>query len=260
MYTNPGDYDRFMGRWSAPLAPPFLRFAGTRDARLVLDVGCGTGSLAAALAAKAPRARVVGLDPARSYVEHARQRASRGRVTFVVGIAEALPFSDGCFDLALALLVLQDFSEQRRAVEEMCRVTRRGGVIAACHWDFAHGMPMLAAISEALATAAQQPGKPASRRAYESEEELRSVWTEAGLTDVHSACLAVSVTFADFGDLWGPILAGPTPTTALVASLAPELRHRVGAQLKAQLVSPGSDGPFTLEARAFAVRGRRREF
>ena len=187
----------------------------------------------------------------RSYVEHARQRVARGRVSFIVGFAEALPFPDGQFDLALPLLVLQDFTDQRRAIEEMCRVTQPGGVVAACQWDFARGMPMLAAVAEALAAVTGQTGKPASRRACESEEELRALWTEAGLTDVHSECLTTSLTFTDFGDLWAPILAGATPGTALVAALAPELRRQVGAQLKALLVSP-----FTLEARAFAVRGR----
>ncbi len=76
-YSNPAAYQRFMGRWSSRLAPPFIRFAGIGDGQRVLDVGCGTGSLSAALLSVAPAVRVVGVDPVPSYARDAGAHSLR---------------------------------------------------------------------------------------------------------------------------------------------------------------------------------------
>ena len=256
MYTNPEGYDRFMGRWSARLAPEFIRFAGLGDADLILDLGCGTGCLARAVPAACGRARVVGVDPAWSYLEYARRRVPRGRTSLVAALAESLPFPDGGFDAVLSLLVLQEFPDPERAVAEMCRVARPGGIVAACQWDFGHGMPMLAAIWEAVRDVAPEvcDGR---KRASESEEDLRALWTSAGLVDVATDGLPMELSFANLDDLWGPVLTGPTPTSALVASLAPAAREAIRARLATLVLRGEPDGAFTMRARAFAVRGRR---
>jgi len=64
-------YEWNMGRWSRRLAQPFLDFVGTDDGERVLDVGCGTGHLAAAVAAVSPNSEVHGVDLAPAYIEHA---------------------------------------------------------------------------------------------------------------------------------------------------------------------------------------------
>lgn len=140
-YSNPAAYERFMGRWSACLTPSFLRFADVRDGHHILDVGCGTGILSRALVSRG--VRVTGIDPVPAYVAFAREVTPNGRTQFEVGSAEALPFPDNTFDDALALLVLQDFTDPIRAVSEMRRVARRSGVVSACLWDFRDGLPML---------------------------------------------------------------------------------------------------------------------
>jgi cyclopropane fatty-acyl-phospholipid synthase-like methyltransferase len=62
MATDGDGYELTMGRWSRRLALPFLDFAGTKDGETVLDVGCGTGSLAFALTKRCPRSSVRGVD------------------------------------------------------------------------------------------------------------------------------------------------------------------------------------------------------
>ena len=82
MFSGGDAYERFMGRWSRELAPLLVAFAGVRDGDAVLDVGSGTGALVAAVAATNPSSRMVGIDPAASYVAFAQTRHGGGRITF----------------------------------------------------------------------------------------------------------------------------------------------------------------------------------
>ena len=136
-YTNPAAYERFMGRWSARLAPLFAAFADIRGGGRVLDVGCGTGILCRILLDLDRHIEVVGIDPAASYIDYVCRSAWSRRARFQVGTAEMLPFVDAAFDNALALLILQELPDAPRALREMARVTRRGGCVAACKWDLA---------------------------------------------------------------------------------------------------------------------------
>lgn len=95
----------------------------TGDER-VLDVGCGTGALAYALAPLV--GEVVGVDASEEYLAAAREHAPPG-CTFVLGDAEALPFPYGDFDLVGCLRVLHHVRRPELVVSEMARVTRRGG-------------------------------------------------------------------------------------------------------------------------------------
>ena len=123
-YSNPAAYELFMGRWSARLTPSFLRFAEVQDGQHVLGVGCGTGILSRALVSCGAMIRVTGIDPVLAYVSFALEEMPDSRAQFEVGAAETLPFSDGTFDAALALLVLQDFADPAQAVSEMRRVAQ----------------------------------------------------------------------------------------------------------------------------------------
>ena len=133
-------YDRFMGRYSRPLAVPFADFAGLPLDGRVLDVGCGPGALTAELARRARPGRVTAVDPSEEFVA-----ALRGRhpgVQVIRAPAEDLPFEGGCFDATLAQLVVNVMDDPVAGLREMARVTRDGGVVAACVWDFTDGGPM----------------------------------------------------------------------------------------------------------------------
>lgn len=257
-YANPTAYEAFMGRWSARLAPSFLRFAGVGDGWQVLDVGCGTGNLTRALVASGDRIRATGIDPTADYVAFAREALPHPRARFLTGTAEQLPFADGSFDAALALLVLQDFGDARRAVLEMTRVVRPGGVVAACTWDFRDGLPMFQLLWQAAETVAAEAvsrhrdANPSRQRS--GPADLQVLWRDCRLPGIETQALELSMPFASFDDYWRPFLGGATRTCRFAAAADAE----TGGALKSALagsITAKPDGSFDLPARAWAVKG-----
>ena len=72
--TDGAAYDVFLGRWTQRLSEPFLDFIGPPDGAL-LDVGCGTGSLARSMKARWPGRHVCGADIAPAYTAFAREQS-----------------------------------------------------------------------------------------------------------------------------------------------------------------------------------------
>jgi ubiquinone/menaquinone biosynthesis C-methylase UbiE len=199
------------------------------------------------------------LDPAPDYLAYARATVGYGRVDFVVGLVEQIPFTDGVFDCCLSLLLLQEIRDRELALREMRRVTGQGGIVAACQWDFRHGMPMSVAIREVLKVVVPDVFEGLGKRqatAFASEAELRQHWEAAGLEDLETARLVTTLSYASFDDFWQPLLSGSTPVTAAVAALPLDARDEVHQRLKERLLSAEHEGAFSLQAEAFAVRGR----
>lgn len=117
-----------MGRWSKRLAPLFLDFAGINDGERVLDVGCGTGSLTFAITERSNIGSIEAIDFEEQFVEALRQKSNDPRIVARQGDACALFFEDQQFDRALSLLVLHFVSDPAKAISEMRRVVRPGGV------------------------------------------------------------------------------------------------------------------------------------
>ena len=130
-------YDSFMGRYSVLLAPQLADLARPAEGQRALDVGCGTGALTAELAGRLGASSVSAVDPSASFVASVRERYPG--VDVRLAGAERLPFSDHSFDATLAQLVVHFMSDPVAGLAEMSRVTRSGGVVAACVWDHAGG-------------------------------------------------------------------------------------------------------------------------
>lgn len=91
----------------------------------ILDVGCGTGRLLRAAAARWPAAQLIGVDPAAGMVAVARRLSPVA--AFHVGLAEALPLPDASVDLALSTTSFHHWRDQAAGVGEVARVVRPGG-------------------------------------------------------------------------------------------------------------------------------------
>ena len=96
----------------------------------ILDVGCGTGYLLGRLAARAPQAEILaGIDAAPAMIEAARAVAADGRLRFVVGTAERLPWPAAAFDLVVSTTSFDHWVDQRAGLAECARVLAPGGCL-----------------------------------------------------------------------------------------------------------------------------------
>jgi SAM-dependent methyltransferase len=247
--VSPDAYARFMGRYSEPLAVLFADMAGIRRGQRALDVGCGPGALTAELVRRLGGDAVCAVDPSEPFV--AAVRECFPGVDARVAAAEQLPFGDGAFDVTVAQLVVHFMSSPVAGLTEMGRVTRPGGVVAACVWDHAGGRGPLAAFWQAVREldplAHDESGLAGVR-----EGHLAQLFGQAGLSDTHATALTVQVQHATFGEWWEPFTLGVGPAGAYVAALDAEHRAALREHCRAKL-SP----PATINATAWAVTGRR---
>jgi SAM-dependent methyltransferase len=245
-----------MGRWSVHLARQFLDFAAIGAARRVLDVGAGTGSLTAAIAATTGARRIVGVDPMPQFVRSAKQQFEAPRVTFAWGDARELPFPAAKFDATLAQLSLHHIANGRIAVGEMMRVTRSGGVVAACEWDAGPGMEMFHVLRETLVRVyPEAEAQFSARRRYSDRGELLALWRDCGIADAEECALTVPLHFTGFEDFWSPFLDSPSNVAGCFKTLPPPVKDDFRLALRRALLGTKWNGPIELKARAWAVRG-----
>lgn len=237
-------YDRFMGRYSVPLADVFADAAGVAEGQTALDVGCGPGALTAVLVDRLGLAAVAGCDPSPPFVAECQSRLPG--VDVRLGRAEEIPFGDDKFDAALAQLVLHFVSDAQAAAAEMRRVVRPGGAVAACVWDFADGMQMLRYFWEAALTL--DPDAPAEARTlrFGAPGEIAEVFEGAGLVEVVESSLEVASSYADFDELWEGFLAGIGPAGSFALAQTDARRAQLRAELYRRTGEP--TGEFTLQA------------
>lgn len=241
-------YDRFMGRYSLQLAPQLAEFAGVRAGQRVLDVGCGPGALTGELVRRVGGEAVTAVDPSATFVTAAKAR--HPAVEVLRASAEDLPFDDGVFDAALAQLVVHFMADPVAGLRELARVTRPGGVVAACVWDHAGDRTPLAVFwhgARELDPGVQDESGLAGAR----EGHLRELLAEAGLKSVEETTLEASVEFSSFDEWWEPFTLGVGPAGAYAETLDEPARSRLRDRCRQLLTQP----PFTVHTTAWTARG-----
>ena len=242
-------YDRFMGRYSLPLAAEFADFAQIAPGQRVLDVGCGPGALTGELVARVGAAAVAAVDPSEQFV--AAVRARHPDIRAEVAPAEALPCEDGSFDAALAQLVVHFMADPVAGLREMARVTRGGGTVAACVWDLAGSQSPLSLFWDAARQLDPglegESGRPGGR-----EGDLAELFDQAGIREIDAGVVSVEVEHGSFEEWWEPHTLGVGPLGGYVS----RLDERRLAQLRDRCRELLPPAPFVLSADAWAARGR----
>jgi len=251
-------YERLMGRWSRRLAEQFIALAGIENGDRVLDLGCGTGSLAFALAARREPAQILGLDISEVYIAKARTEARDPRLAFRVGDAVAIDLPDGSVDRCYSLLALNFVKQPKRAVQEMRRVTRPGGVIAAAVWDFAGGLTYQRLFWD-TASALDPDADRARARHYAAgltwPGELEAAFAEAGAREVVGSSLTMRMVYANFADYWEPIANAQGPVGDYVKQLDNSSSAALASAVERAFLAGRPDGPRSMTGTAWTAKG-----
>lgn len=239
-------YTRFMGRFSEPLAAEFAAFLGVTHGQRALDVGCGPGALTSTLVALLGESSVAAVDPSASFIEAIRHQYPG--VDSRLAPAEALPFANASFDLALAQLVIHFMADPVAGLSEMRRVTRPGGQVAASVWDCGGSTGPLEPFWNCARHVCGDVDDE-SNLAGVAEGALEILFEGAGLRVARSTALSVEVRHDSFEDWWEPFTLGVGPAGQFVAQLA----HEDRLELRERCLSSMGMGPFTTRARAWTV-------
>jgi len=254
--TDGAAYDWFLGRWTVRLAGPFLDFAALPADGPVLEVGCGTGSLARALRERWPDRPILGVDLSAAYIAHARRQS--GTIQYSVADAQRLCLPDATFAGVLAQLVLNFIPDAPAAVREAKRVVRRGGTVAAAVWDFRGGLVYQRLFWDTAAGVEASAGTARDRlfsTPLASPEGLADLWRRCGLAEIATGSLTIRMDYETFDDYWRPLLGGQGPVGTYLNSLAPDRQALIQDRVRAAYLAGGPDGPRSMTATAWAVRG-----
>lgn len=246
-------YEQMMGVWSRSVGEVFLDWLGAAPGGRWVDVGCGNGAFTELLIDRCAPVEIAGVDPSPGQLAFARDRRAGQTAKFHEGDAMALPFADNAFDAAAMALVIFFVPEPSKAVAEMARVVRPGGLVATYGWDMqAGGFPHHALQTELRASGKNvpQPPHPEASRL----EVLESLWHAAGLEQVSLRSITVERRFASFDEYWNASAGGQGFRQAF-AAMAPEELAAFKARVKQRLTIDAS-GAVIGEGRANAVKGR----
>lgn len=252
-FKNGAAYQRYMGQWSQRVGTQFLQWLGLRTGLDWLDVGCGNGAFTALVLQDCVPHSVHGLDPSAAQLAYARAQPELSAAEFFEGHAMALPFGDDTYDAAIMPLVIFFVPDPLKGVQEMARVVRPGGMVAAYAWDMEGAGFPYHALHTVMHAMGIEFGKTPSPEASRLDV-MQTLWQQAGLLDIHTDQIDVTRSFTDFDDFWTTAQNAPSVGPVL-AQLSPAQQSDIQQQVRAQLPIQ-SDGRIQCNARANAIQGR----
>lgn len=248
-FVDGKSYETMMGLWSAEVGNAFLDWLDIPAGKRWIDVGCGNGASTELLVRRVAPAHIEALDPSAQQRDFARQRHQSGVANFRIGTADDLPFADDDFDVAMMALVIFFVPDANAAVDEMARVVRPGGKVAAYAWDILGGGFPYETTHRAMSAAGITPILPPHPEAADLAT-LEKLWNGAGLADVVTRIFDVSRVYPTFDEYWAVSTSAPGISQVL---------NQLGAQDVAGVRSRAQEmtglGPITIKARAHAVKG-----
>ena len=115
-----------------------IEHARIKDGESVLDLGCGTGTLAIEVKKERPKAKVTGLDGDKAILERAKVKAKDAgvKISFQYGLSNDLPYDARSFDVVLSTLLFHHLTDEAKAdtAEEVRRILRLGGRLLLADW------------------------------------------------------------------------------------------------------------------------------
>jgi SAM-dependent methyltransferase len=251
-FDNAAAYEAMMGRWSRSAGAIFLDWVAPAKNACWLDIGCGTGVFTQLVVDTTSPKAVSAVDPTPVQIDYARRQPVGQRVDFQIADAQALPFPDKSFDFVVSALVMNFIPDRPKALAEMRRVGRGGGIVAAYVWDFAGERSPGSLLRVGLrAIGIELPGVPGAT--YANLDGLQSLFECAGLEQIATRTIDVTSSFASFDDLWRAQTPAFNPVTKAAAALPEADRARLIDKVRAAL-PVNSDGSVAHSATAFAVK------
>ncbi|MBI1424062.1 MAG: methyltransferase domain-containing protein [Gammaproteobacteria bacterium] len=243
-----------MGRWSKLVAESFVDWLSLPAGLQWLDVGCGSGALSEAVAAKADPGEVIAIDQSEGFIKTAQQRLGK-RAECKVGSALSLPLADASVNVSVSGLVLNFIAAPEQALAEMRRVTKKRGTVAVYVWDYAGKMEFLNHFWDvAVELNPDASDLHEGRRFPDSNPEaLSDLFNQTGFTGIETRPLCITTNFRDFDDYWRPFLGGQGPAPTYVSKLSDSERDELGNRLMKR-VPMQDDGSIPMSARAWAVK------
>ena len=253
-FDDSAAYERFMGRWSRAAGEVFVDWLAPPAEVRWLDVGCGTGVFTELILDTCSPSAVFGIDPAQAQIDHACRHPVGQRADFRVADAQALPFPNASFEVVASALVINFIADAPRALFEMRRVLRAGGLVAGFVWDFeaerSPSWPLRLAMRQ---TGTDVPPAPGARQS--SVGGLTTLFEQAGFEGIATGSFSVTVPFPDFDAFWQAQTPGYSPIGKMIAALTTTDRMRLIETVRAGLpVCP--DGSIQYSARANAIKAR----
>ena len=257
LFADGDAYEHYVGRWSRPVGRLFLDWLAQPSGLRWVDVGCGTGALTGVVLQQAEPTTVIGVEPSAGFMNVARASIKDPRVDFRAGDAQSLPVEDQAVDVAISGLVLNFVPDKPRALGEMRRVVKPGGVVAVYVWDYAGEMQLMRRFWDAVGELFPDDAARDEGRQFPicQPEALEQLFRDAGVQEIETCALETPTVFANFDDYWSPFLRGQGPAGVYCASLSDGDRERLRVHLESRLPI-GDDGSIALIARAWGVRGR----
>jgi len=247
-FADSAAYDRTMGRMSRIAGEKFLDWLSLPRGLRWLDVGCGTGSFSELILAWNAPGAIVAIDPSEGQIAITRTKPSAGVIDYRCGDAMALPFGDDEFDVAAMALVVQYISDPVKAMDEISRVVRPTGTVAAYVWPpYADGHPYRPLAEAIHSLGGTGTGRPGTR--IRTIEGLVDLFTASGLTGVDAVPLELQLAFENFDDYWS------AHQSSLYGDLSSSDVVRLKALLRERLPAD-EDGRIAYTARANAIRGK----